>query len=87
MFDSMAAFKFDVILVWKEWIIDSNQELSQERRKSLLNCSLSFDDLEKLTIEFSSRRIKSGLSVISHGRIEQKQGRNGAGLACHICGS
>ncbi|XP_071847982.1 uncharacterized protein [Apostichopus japonicus] len=60
MFDSMAAFKFDVILVWKEWIIDGNQELSQERRKSLLNCSLSFDDLEKLTIEFSSRRIKSG---------------------------
>lgn len=61
MFDSMAAFKFDVILVWKEWIIDGNQELNQERRKSLLNCSLSSDDLEKLTIEFSSRRIKSGL--------------------------
>ena len=67
LFDSAPIVSFDVVLIWKEHVTEDCKDSARrdlERRKCLLNCSLCFRDLENLSIDVTTVKLKSGVYII-----------------------
>lgn len=61
LFDDTPTTMYDIALIWKEWIMNNHEvQQSVERRRCVHKSSLSFKDLDALTINATLDGIFAG---------------------------